>query len=347
MNYYECYTFDDLQIVPAYSEIESRTDCDTSTRIVDNVKLKIPILSSPMDTVTEFEMVKELHRLGCAGVLHRFMNFHDLERQVRNIDIDPIIVSIGAHFKPIEFKLLYQEGVRVFLIDVAHGHSIHVKRTLKEIKSQYDDVKVIAGSIATAQAAKDLLRWGADGIRVGVGNGSLCETRIRTGVGVPQATAIEGVSQIIDLYENETGKRPSLIADGGIKTPGDVAKAIALGADVVMLGSLLAGTKESPGRLIRVGQFPDEQLFKLYRGSASQSAKVDRGEGDNHIEGNSKQIPYKGKVERIVRNIQDGLSSAMSYVGAKDLKEFREKVTFIKVTNAGQIEAQPHLLMKG
>lgn len=168
---------------------------------------------------------------------------------------------------------------------------------------------------------------------------SLCTTRIMTGVGVPS------VSAIIDVYSVTQGKMP-IIADGGIRTVGDIAKALALGADAVMLGSLLAGTKESPGRVIRSGEFPNELLYKQYRGSASQEAKLDRNELDEHIEGVSKIIPYKGKVKRVIHTIEDGLMSSMSYVGARNLNEFRAKADFIKITQAGQIEAYPHLLLK-
>lgn len=346
----ECYTFDDLQIVPSFSEIESRKDCNISTHLVGDIELKIPVVSAPMDTVTEWEMIKELNRLGATGILHRFLYIEDMEDNLREIHTDPLVIAVGTKeldYKPRVYHAYHKFGVRTFLIDVAHGDSVQTMRTISFLKETYSDIKIIAGNIATSESVYHLLEWGADGLRVGIGNGSLCETRIRTGVGVPQASAIMDVRKGIDVYERKfSDKKITLIADGGIKTPGDVAKAIALGADSVMLGSLLAGTKESPGKIIRVGLFPDEQLFKLYRGSASQSAKIDRGEDDNNIEGNSKQIPYKGKVERIINSIQDGLRSAMSYVGAKTLKEFRENVRFVKVTNAGQMEAQPHLLQK-
>jgi len=184
---------------------------------------------------------------------------------------------------------------------------------------------------------KDNHSYNINGIVV---HNSLCETRIRTGVGIPQATAIT------DVYKVTKGSDVSLIADGGIKTSGDFAKAIALGADSVMLGSLLAGTKESPGRIIEEGIFPNEIKYKLYRGSASVSAKMDRGESPTHVEGNSRKILYKGPVKRIINAMDDGLRSAMTYVGANSISEFRKNSRFCKVTESGKIEAKPHLLFE-
>jgi IMP dehydrogenase len=376
----DAYAYDDLQIVPKYSKVLSRSDCEITTDISKGHKIRIPIVSSPMDTVTEWEMAFQLWKLGGMGFIHRFMTIEKQVDQVKKLrekfslyhmekyypqsqakihsgqvgigtqisDHDLyalqqlIAVAVGVTDNYFErVKKLHKVGVRVFLLDVAHGHHLLVKRAMLKLRKEYGDtITIIGGSIATEKAAKDLVSWGVDSIRVGVGNGSLCETRIRTGVGIPQATAVASVARAL------RGTNVTLIADGGIRTPGDVAKALGLGADMVMLGSLLAGTKETPGRLIRVGNFPNEQLFKQYRGSASQSSKLDRGENDNNVEGNSKLIPYKGKVQRIIDAITDGLKSSMSYVGAENLGEFRKNIEFVQITQAGQIEAKPHLLIK-
>ena len=375
----EAYTFDDIQIIPKYSKVLTRSHCSLKSYICDPYTIDLPIVSSPMDTVTEWEMAYALWGLGGVGFIHRFMTIDEQVKQVEllrekfrqfyisknskgNVGItttpqvgirtslDPaetfmnhqlVGVAIGVTDDYYErvVELYDNYNVKTFLFDVAHGHHVLVKDALKKIRKRYNSITLIAGSIATKDAAKDLIKWGATGLRVGIGNGSLCETRIRTGVGVPQATALADVCSIAN-EQNIT-----VIADGGIRTPGDAAKAIGLGADLVMLGSLLAGTKETPGRLIRVGNFPDEQLFKQYRGSASQSSKLDRGE-DGNIEGNSKLIPYKGKVKRIIEAVTDGIKSSMSYVGASTLLEFRNKVEFVQATRAAQIEAQPHLLLK-
>ena len=172
---------------------------------------------------------------------------------------------------------------------------------------------------------------------MGVGNGSLCETRIRTGVGLPQVSALLDCVTVADSYD------VPIIADGGIRNVGDVCKGLGCGADTIMVGSLLSGTKESPGSIEKKGQWPNEQLFKKYRGSASLDSKSDRGE-DKNVEGNHKVIPYKGKVKRILHDIRDGISSSCSYVGASNLEEYRSLVEFVEVTKAGQVEAQPHLL---
>ena len=233
---------------------------------------------------------------------------------------------------------LVNNGCNVLLIDVAHGHHKLVKEAMRRIKNE-TNVEVIAGSIATKAAAKHLIEWGADALRVGIGNGSLCETRIRTGVGVPQVSALIDVCSVADNHS------VPVIADGGIRYVGDVAKSLGLGASSVMVGSLFSGTKETPGEIIKQGEWPNERLYKKYRGSASLDSKSDRGESNN-VEGNSKIIEYKGKVIRIISDIRDGLRSAFSYVGASDVLDFQSKCEFVRVTSNGTIEAKPHLLSR-
>jgi IMP dehydrogenase len=184
-----------------------------------------------------------------------------------------------------------------------------------------------------------LCDWGVDAIRVGIGNGSLRETRIRTGIGIPQVTAL------VDCIKVADGYNIPVIADGGIRIIGDIAKALALGADSVMLGSLLSGTKETPGDIQRTGTWPNEELFKRYRGSASLETKMEHNLDEKNVEGNSKLVPYKGKIKRIIDDINDGLTSSMSYVNAMNLSEFRANSEFVKVTQNGVVEAKPHLLL--
>ena len=355
-------TYDDVQIVPKYSELEHRGDIDLNTKLTKNGKLWIPIVASPMDSVTEYEMAYAMWNFGGIGFIHRFMDIEEQSNMVdslkKEIEKDwkgtkhlevsdetrewfenPLIgAAIGVTGDYLErARELVWKGCNVILIDVAHGHHKLVGEAIEEIKKDISDIEVVAGCIATSEAAKQLCEWGVDGLRVGVGNGSLCETRIRTGVGLPSVTALLDVCSIADGYD------VPVIADGGIRNVGDVCKGLGCGADTIMVGSLLSGTKESPGSIEKIGEWPNEQLFKKYRGSASLDSKLDRGEEKN-VEGNSKVIPYKGKIRRILGDIIDGIRSSCSYVGASDLEEYRSLVEFVEVTKAGQIEAQPHLL---
>ena len=396
-------TYDDVNIVPKYSELESRDKVKLNTQFTKNTELTIPIVSSPMDTVTEEDMAIEMMEWGGVGVIHRFNTIEEQSKMMkslhrewdswfdigtnirgddeeRTIDKEwqewwdgysrsnpptkedwkdlkdrffwadsmirdekawkkkPLCAAIGVTGDYLErAKELVLNGCNVILIDVAHGHHKFVGEAIEEIKSKISNTEVIAGSIATGDGAKFLCEKGADSIRVGVGNGSLCETRIRTGVGLPQVSALLDCVTVADSYD------VPIIADGGIRNVGDVCKGLGCGADTIMVGSLLSGTKESPGSIEKKGQWPNEQLFKKYRGSASLDSKSDRGE-DKNVEGNHKVIPYKGKVKRILHDIRDGISSSCSYVGASNLEEYRSLVEFVEVTRAGQVEAQPHLL---
>jgi IMP dehydrogenase len=346
----KCYTYDDINIIPKYSEIEHRDKINISTRFTKKTLLNIPIVSSPMDTITELDMAREMMEWGGVGVVHRFMSIEEQaelmnklcympgsEHVILKNDL-PRCAAIGVKDDYLErAEELVQNGCNVLLIDVAHGHHKLVGEAIDELKTRLSSVEVIAGSIATGEACEYLCEKGADSIRVGIGNGSLCETRIRTGVGIPQVSALLECVSIADTYS------VPVIADGGIRNIGDVCKGLACGADSIMLGSLLSGTKESPGEIEKVGKWPNEQLYKKYRGSASLDSKKSRGDKKN-VEGNHKVIPYKGKVKRIINDIREGLRSSFSYVGANNLSEFHSKVELIQVTRAGNIEGQPHLL---
>ena len=375
----KCYTYDDINIIPKYSDIEHRDKINISTRFTKKTLLDIPIVSSPMDTITGYDMANEMLEWGGVGVIHRFLTIEKQSRQMKRLkyqfdsyfsqdekdwnkeyeeskDDDhkeiildimdgndrwskrPLCAAIGVTGDYLErAQELIKNGCNVLLIDVAHGHHKLVGEAIEEIKTRLSAVEVIAGSVATGEACEYLCEKGADAIRIGIGNGSLCETRIRTGVGIPQVTALLDCVAVADSYGCPT------IADGGVRTISDVCKGLACGADSVMLGSLLSGTKESPGEIEKVGKWPNEQLYKKYRGSASLDSKTSRGDRKN-VEGNHKVIPYKGKVKRIITDIQDGIRSSFSYVGANNLSEFHSKVELIQVTRAGNIEGQPHLL---
>jgi IMP dehydrogenase len=332
-----CLTYDDVQILPRYSEILSRSLCNTKSKLSRNITLDIPIVAAPMDTVCEANMAIALAKLGGIGFVHRFMSLDDQYQQVFVAKRMGGLVgaAVGSTDNFIErARICVEGGADVILVDVAHGDHILVKNAITALKSL--KVDIIAGNVATFGGAKNLVDWGADGVRVGIGNGSLCETRIRTGVGVPQISAIMSCK-----YNNVP-----IIADGGIRNPGDVAKALGAGASTVMLGSLLAGTDESPGEPSKVGMFPNFKQFKKYQGSASLDSKAKRNEEGKYIEGNSTLIPYKGSVANIVNEIMDGVRSSMSYVNALNMDQFHENAEFVEVTHAGMIEAHPHLMLK-
>lgn len=352
--YKTALTYDDIQLVPSLSSVSSRKLINLETKVSRNYKLCVPLVAAPMDTVCESEMAYSLYRLGGVGCIHRFMTIQDQAHQVKTVSNEikasfetshniwersliksnevPVMAAVGANGDFLERAIeLVKAGANVILIDVAHGHHTNVRDSIAKLKESLPFyVDVIAGNIATAEAADDLIDWGADGLRVGVGGGSLCTTRVKTGFGVPNVTGIEDIVKF--------SKGIPVIADGGIRTSGDIAKALALGADCVMLGSLIAGTKEAPGQIIE----KPSGLFKRYRGAASLETKTVHGQEQRNVEGESTVIPFKGGVKFIVEGLLDGVKSALSYGGANNLKEFRPSI--VRVTNAGLSEAKPHLI---
>jgi IMP dehydrogenase len=344
-------TYDDIQLVPAYSEISSRPNISLKTQLSRNFELKIPIVASPMDTVCDEAMAFALFTLGGAGCIHRFMTAEEQATQIKNLSdriirthewlgesgelistISPVVAAIGIN--PDEDRrratLLVNSGANVLMIDVAHGHHLKVINMIKFCKDAFPGVDIIAGNIATAQAAIDLQEAGADGLRVGIGGGSLCTTRITTGFGVPNVTCLQQISECATV---------PIMADGGIRSSGDIAKALAIGANTVMLGSLLAGTDESPGKITKRAT---GLLYKTYRGSASLDTKVANGQAIRNVEGESTHVPYKGGVTPIIVSLMEGVRSALSYAGASDLTTYAPE--YVVVTQAGQFEAKPHLL---
>lgn len=328
-------SYDDVNIVPRYSEISSRSNVDISTELCGH-ELQLPIIASPMESVVGTTMQNTLMDYGAACGIPRFGDFQEpiTPNSIMSVGVDGEI-AIASDFNP------------SVLIDVAHGHHKKVKTTIKKLKDE-SAIQVIAGNIATPEAAIDLIKWGADAIRVGVGGGSVCTTRMKTGVGVPMISCIRKIKCDIDEkirfeteYENIMPYEESqyygipIIADGGMKTPGDIAKALAAGADAVMLGSMLAGTDEAPGEIIEV----DGEKMKKYYGSASREQKGN----NNYVEGVSELIPYKGSVRSVLEDIQDGLRSAFSYVGAKNIDEFHNKVELIEVSRNGHKEGTAHI----
>jgi IMP dehydrogenase len=350
------YTYDDIQLIPKYSEVGSRKEISLKSKLTKNFDIVSPFVAAPMDTVCEYDMAVRLLSMGGVGCIHRFMAVDDQSKIIQNLksyisqnkeqlnsvwgDLEiPIMAAVGVgdneRNRVIE---LVKAGCNIILIDVAHGHHKNVKDMISWVK-RHHSVDVIAGSVATYSGTSDLIKWGADAVRVGIGGGSLCTTRIETGMGIPSVTSIEDCVKAQAELEFVYGLVP-IIADGGIRTSGDIAKAIAVGADTVMLGSLLAGTVETPGSIIEKGN----QLYKRYRGSASLETKTTHGLESRNVEGESTVIPFKGGVKYTIMKLQDGLRSALSYVGASDILTYQGNTDYVVITSAGMNEAKPHKL---
>ena len=288
-----------------------------------------------MDTVTESEMAIAMNSLGALGILHRFISIEEQVLQIKKIQdsgakIISASIGVGEEFKH-RAQALINAGVNLLTIDIAHGHSVQMMETMKWLKDSYPQVDLIAGNIATPEAAQDLIEAGADALKVGIGPGSMCTTRIITGCGVPQLTAVALCAEVAESYG------VPVIADGGIRNSGDIMKAIAAGASTVMLGNMLAGTLESPGEIV--------DGHKKYRGMASRAAQVSwRGGVPEGMaaEGESTTIQIKGSVKNIILEITGGLRSGMSYINALELSEIRDKARFIEISASGINESHAH-----
>lgn len=344
------YSFDDVLLVPQHSKIVSRDDVDLSTTI-GKLKLQLPLLSANMDSVTEGRMARAMGHAGGAGVLHRFAQGSEVVDWLRFLGSDaiplitvPKIVSIGLDLKPFSggadlVAVCDNLQVDVICIDIAHGDHLHMLTTIEFLRTSLPTIDIIAGNVATGKAAMRLREAGANIIKVGIGPGSVCSTRVVSGHGVPQLSAI------VDVYEATAHLRVSnregisIIADGGIRYPGDIVKALAAGADAVMLGSLLAGTDEAAGR-----RFVEHgNIYKTFRGMASREVQEEkRGDRPPRVEGVSARVPYRGPVCDTLDNLEAGIRSGLSYSGANTLDELREVAEFVVVTGNTLNESHPH-----
>jgi len=339
----QALTYDDIQLIPAYSDIESRQNIDLSTQLTTNYRIRVPLVASPMDTVCDGEMAVAMAHLGGVGCIHRFNTIeqevsevrfvlaHPFDAEMWPIGTMPVMAAVGANGDYLErAQELVNAGANIILIDVAHGYHKFVVDAIRTMKNALPShVDIVAGNVATGNAALRLQEAGADAVRVGIGGGSLCTTRVKTGFGVPNVTSLIDCAHAVQV---------PIIACGGIRTSGDIAKALAVGANSVILGSLIAGTKEAPGPMIEKAN----GLYKRYRGAASLETKSIHGQATRNVEGESTIVPFKGKVKFVVDGLLDGLRSALSYAGASNLREYFPE--YVVVTNAGVREAQPHLL---
>ena len=356
-----CLSYDDVLIVPQFSEVLP-PQVSTKVELPGGIRLHLPVLSSAMDKVTEWRLAKELARLGGMGVLHKNCTAADQAEFVKKVKSSSkveelsckdskgrlrVAAAIGVSDSQLHrLELLCKEEVDMVVIDTAHGHSSRVFEMVKTVKRLYPKLVVTAGNIATVDACKFLADAGADMVKIGIGPGSICTTRIVAGVGMPQFQAL------INCRDFCIKNNLPFIADGGIKNSGDIAKALGTGASLVMLGSLLAATHESPGELLEV----KGKLYKIYRGMGSVGA-MNQGSKDRYgqedisstrklvAEGVEGKVPYKGELEEVIYQLIGGLRSSMGYVGAANLESFHQKVKFIKMTSSSLRESLPHNIL--
>ncbi len=343
-------TYDDVLLLPDASNVIP-SEVNTTTRLTRTIELKVPILSSAMDTVTESAMAIAMAKAGGIGIIHRNLA---VEAQVENVIEAKKFGVVGAAVGVGEdgfarASALIESGVDVIVVDTAHGHHNGVLESVAWIKKNFPLIQVIGGNVATRAGAQALINAGVDAVKVGVGPGSICTTRVVAGVGVPQVTAI------IEAHKACFAAGIPLIADGGLQYSGDIAKAIVAGADTVMLGSLLAGCDESPGELIEV----NGRKFKDYRGMGSLGAMQSRGEQKSYSkdrymqddvlaedklvpEGIEGKVAYRGPVSTVIHQLVGGLRSGMGYAGASDIAALQERGQLIQITSAGLQESHPH-----
>ena len=334
-------TYDDVLLVPQYSEIRSRTEVNLTSNLDSKRTLNLPIISSPMDTVTESDMAYHMWDHGALGIIHRYNSIKEQASQVaeltQSLGVDSIIAAAvgitGDFFE--RAQALVKNGASVICLDVAHGHHILMQEALISLKMQFNsDVHVMAGNVATKKGFNDLADWGADSVRCNIGGGSICSTRTQTGHGLP------GLQTIMDCAESDRDAK--IIADGGLRSSGDIVKALAAGADFVMLGSLLAGTDEAPGETIDTSK----GIKKKYRGMASKDAQMDWRGRFSSDEGISTLIDSKGPVDTILSGLRKGIVSGLSYSGARTIHELQSKADWVRQSGAGLRESYTHILLR-
>ncbi|MBI2032442.1 MAG: guanosine monophosphate reductase [Candidatus Levybacteria bacterium] len=338
-------SYNDVLLVPKFSDISTRTEVDVSTQIAPDIRLKIPLISVNMDTVTGVEMAVALHSLGGIGLIGRF-DLPDIQADKISTIKKRGAASIGVIGVKDDYmeraEKLIKAGSIALHLDIAHAHSTHALKVISDCKNRFPKISIIAGTIATYDGAYDLLKAGADSLKVGIGAGTTCITRVVTGFGIPQITAIMEADRARKKFKNKY-----ILADSGAANSGDIVKALAAGADAYQGGSIFAGTDEAPGKTIKMGG----KVFKEYNGSTSrrekerQLSKDKNGKKGNYllqIEGIEGMVPYKGPVKEVVDLLVAGIKSGFSYAGAKNISEFHKNAEFIQITQAGFKESQPH-----
>jgi IMP dehydrogenase len=334
------YSFDDVLLVPKKSDIPSR-NLPLDVKLPKGFSVKIPIVSANMKTVTEVFMAQSIARQGGMALLHRFDTTKNLLKNYldsilafsRDIESRQNIgVSLGIKDEDMSLAKEYIDlGCKLFCVDVAHGHHTMVISFIEKLRSNYPDILIIAGNVATPEGAKDLWNAGADIIKIGVGPGSICSTRVETGNGYPQLSALDLICNT--YYNPRNDEQPMFIADGGIRFAGDCVKSLCF-ADLVMIGNLFAGTDESPGKVV---SFHDKK-YKEYAGSSTHKS--------SRVEGVVGLVPYRGSVEGIIKKLCEGIQSGMSYQGAHTLKELKLNPEWVEISGSGLIESHPHDILR-
>ena len=332
----EGLTYDDVLLVPQYSDIRSRGTISVAS-CLGSYEFELPIIASPMDTVTTSPMAAAMDECGGLGIVHRY---NSIETQCDHVGCMPAEARVGAAIGTSGDYLerataLVNAGVTLLCIDVAHGHHILTKEALRKLRVTLGNkVHIMAGNVATLEGYNDLVDWGADSVRCNIGGGSICSTRIQTGHGVP------GLQTVFDCAKSDRGV--PIIADGGIRNAGDIVKALAAGADFVMLGSLLSATDEAPGDVITTRR----GKFKSYRGMASRDAQIAWRGSTASLEGIATTVPCKGAVAEVLEDLARGIRSGLSYSGACNIEELQHKARFIRQTTGGQTESSTHILRR-
>ena len=341
----ESLTFDDVLLIPQYSDVLP-SETNLSLKLTEKILLKVPFLSSAMDTVTESKMAIAMASAGGMGIVHRNLDIKNQSQEILKVKKKKFVVgaAVGTNREDLErAKSLIDNGCDLIVVDTAHGHSKKVLHTLSKLKKINSKIPICVGNIATGKAAKKLFNSGADIIKVGIGPGSICTTRMVAGIGVPQ------ISAIMDVKDALKNKKIKIISDGGIKFSGDIAKALAAGADAIMMGSIFAGTDESPGKKFKY----KGKIYKEYRGMGSIGA-MSSGSANRYFQKNFKdkskfvpegvegRVEFKGNVSKIIYQLQGGLRSSMGYIGAKKLNQISKNAKFIKITKAGFYESMVH-----
>ena len=333
----EALTYDDVLLLPHYSDIRSRSEVDISTDLGNGLRLQLPIISSPMDTISEDLMARATSEEGACSIIHRYNTPEEQAELVGHARVHGaenigFAVGVGRDLLDRTRKCL-DAGADFVCVDVAHGHHIMMKEALRGLRDVFgDDLHIMAGNVATLKGINDLSDWGANSVRCNIGGGSICSTRVQTGHGHP------GLQTIIDC--SHTDRDVKIIADGGIRNSGDIVKALAAGADAVMLGSLLSGTKETPGE---VYTRQDGTKYKTYRGMASKEAQVEWRGKYSSFEGVSSTVPYRGKVRNVLADLDRGIRSGLSYSGVRSIQELQRTAEFVRQTPAGLGESRTHI----